>query len=91
MEKENRIHESKDNVNENVNNYLVIGMIGLILVLSIVQSFQISSIKNGLSGNAVAGETYEEMTARMHPDQVARGQVQIQSNTGNAPTMVGGC
>ncbi|MBI4739204.1 hypothetical protein HY772_06645 [Candidatus Woesearchaeota archaeon] len=85
-------------------NYLIVGMMVLILLISVVQAFQIKSLKTALSGNAVrstgaganaggaanaGGETYEEMMARMHPDQVA---AKSGGSGGNSlPTMVGGC
>lgn len=78
-------------------NYLIVGMMVLILLLSVVQAFQIKSMKIALAGNAVhasstqetQGETYEEMTARMHPDQ---GMKKSRSSSSNSlPIMVGGC
>ena len=70
-------------------------IVTLILVVSVIQSFQITSIKNSISGKIVktsdqsSGETYDEMMARMHPEQV-----RVSSQPGsqaNQPTMVGGC
>ena len=70
--------------------YLVFGLSLLVLLIVVVQSFQIAEIKNTISGKASqSGETYDEMMARMHPDQAA--QVVQTRATAQAPTMVGGC
>ena len=100
MEKEHECckNESKES---NSANYLMLAMVAIILVASVVQAFQINSIKNNFSGNNAAGniafassndssaqeETYEEMMARMHPDQV---QQATQTSSGQSQ-MVGGC
>ena len=66
-------------------NYFVLGMVLLILLVSIIQAVQINTIKNTISGGATSsgssGESYQQMMARMHPDQARQ----------NSPTMVGGC
>ncbi|MDO8537609.1 MAG: hypothetical protein Q7S21_01870 [archaeon] len=83
-------------------NYLMLAMVAIVLVVSVVQAFQINSIKKELqTGNAIGnislsasndatsnagGETYEQMMARMHPDQV-----QQTTQTSSSPQMVGGC
>src|SRR3989344_1054411 len=57
-----------------------------------IQSFQISALKNSISGNVVesssgsSGESYNDMMARMHPDQVTKS-----TSPSSQPTMVGGC
>ena len=68
--------------------WMVIGVI-LLLMFSLLQSFAIlqhkqsmNPIKASLSSTSSGGETYEQMMARMHPDQAAS-----QSGSG----MVGGC
>ena len=70
-------------------NILFLAILGLLLAVAVVQTIQINNIRDGISGDVVkessAGETYDEMIARMHPDQVSGNNVQ------NAPTMVGGC
>lgn len=81
------------NEGKSMKDYLVIGAIGLILVLAVVQAYQISAVKTELTGNTVAtstdsgsdGESYEEMMARMHPDQVKS------SSSSSSSAMVGGC
>ncbi|HLD15989.1 MAG TPA: hypothetical protein VJB94_05450 [Candidatus Nanoarchaeia archaeon] len=67
--------------------YIVFGLVLLILLLAVVQTFQISQIKDSITGKVTGngGETYTEMMARMYPDQAAQ-KVQAQG-----PTMVGGC
>ena len=74
-------------------NYIVTGIVALLLVISVVQAFQISKIKNEITGNSMVsasgdtsgGETYEQMMARMHPDQVAT------KPSSGGPAQVGGC
>ncbi len=74
-------------------NYIVTGIVALVLVISVVQAFQINNIKNEITGNSMVsasgdtsgGETYEQMMARMHPDQVAA------KPSGGGSAMVGGC
>ncbi len=69
--------------------WMVIGVV-LLLMFSLLQSFTILQHKQSMnpakisvaSSSAGAGETYEQMMARMHPDQAAS-----QSGSG----MVGGC
>jgi len=65
------------------NLYLVLALllVGLVIV-SGVQAIQLADLKSKITGAASGGETYDEMMARMHPDQV---QKQTQS------AMVGGC
>ena len=67
---------------------MLIMVIGLVILVA-VQAFQISQLKSSFTGDVVNegdGETYEEMTARMHPDQIktAKGST-------STPAMVGGC
>lgn len=75
---------------------VITAIVVIALVLVVFQSFQISNLKSSIGGNAVktnvasnsgGGETYDQMMARMHPDQV-----RSPAKTGQAaPTMVGGC
>ncbi len=73
---------------------LVAAMVAMLLVVSFIQALQINSIKVSVSGNVIkaagsgSGETYEEMMARMHPDQVKASAPQTAPK---AATMVGGC
>ena len=76
---------------------VITAVVVIALVLVVFQSFQISNLKNTLGGNTVktnvnaaassGGETYDQMMARMHPDQVRSSAQSGQA----APTMVGGC
>ena len=75
----------------------IMTIIAIVLVaFSIIQAFQINAIKGSASGNAVSdgssssGETYEQMMARMHPDQVKK-QSAAPKGLENIPSMVGGC
>ncbi|MBI1972853.1 hypothetical protein HYS50_02520 [Candidatus Woesearchaeota archaeon] len=76
-----------------MNNNLLVGLLIVVIVFSLYQAVQINDLKKSLGGGTVTtasgstsggGETYEQMMARMHPDQV-----QASSNSG--PAMVGGC
>ncbi len=78
-------------------NYFVPIVVGLVLLLSIVQAFQINALRSNsapqvtsaaVTTNAQAGETYEQMMARMHPDQVS---AQPAPQASASPSMVGGC
>ncbi|MBI4020415.1 MAG: hypothetical protein HY367_03720 [Candidatus Aenigmarchaeota archaeon] len=80
-----------------MNSYIMLGIAAFVLLASLAQAMQINGIKNELTGNAVAqggsdgstgGETYEDMMARMHPDQVVQ---QAQPAANSQPAMVGGC
>lgn len=65
-------------------------VIFLVLMLG-VQAYQIGGLGDGASvpsQKTSGGESYDEMMARMHPDQV---QKQANSQRPAAPTMVGGC
>lgn len=70
----------------------IMGVIAVaLLVFVAIQSFQISALKNSISGNVVdsnsgSGESYDQMMARMHPDQVKKT-----TSPQSQPTMVGGC
>ena len=77
---------------ELMKNYVLIGLVMIILGITVFQAVQINSLKDQITGNAVTvvsqqGESYEQMMARMHPDQVQQKTVSTQS----LPTMVGGC
>ncbi|MEK6852538.1 MAG: hypothetical protein AABX59_01535, partial [Nanoarchaeota archaeon] len=69
----------------------LLGIVLVVLVITIlVQAWQISALKV-ISGNAVSsGESYEEMMARMHPDQVKTPSTNSKS-TPSSGGMVGGC
>ena len=73
---------------------------GILLVISFVQMIQIGSLKGtGISASvstgavtlspASGGESYDQMMARMHPDQVK--QPSPSAPAANSPKMVGGC
>lgn len=72
---------------------LVLGIVILVAVASVIQFIQISAMSAQLTGNVIApdtqgGETYEQMMARMHPDQVQAAAAAPQTA---GPAMVGGC
>ena len=79
----------KEHKEERYKIWMIIGVF-LVLVFSLAQSFAILKHKEAMNSGKIsaasssegAGETYEQMMARMHPNQVAQ-----QSGSG----MVGGC
>lgn len=79
---------------KSVMSYVLIGLVALTLLISVLQSFQISSLKNGVTANAaksagtdMSGWTDDEkMMYEHHGTLPARLQNQEQS-----PGMVGGC
>ncbi len=65
--------------------------LSVLIVISVVQAIQINNLKENFNGGtknqaSSSGESYEQMMARMHPDQV-----QSAKKTTSQPTMVGGC
>ncbi|HLC51434.1 MAG TPA: hypothetical protein VJH90_03625 [archaeon] len=65
--------------------YLVLGIVVLILIVSVVQSFQINAIKSGtIDAYAITktDSSYDQMMREMHPEQYAGNQEN---------QMVGGC
>lgn len=80
--------------------YVMLGVMGLVLVVSVMQAFAINSLTNdlraggvsvkGITASAQGGETYEQMMARMHPDQVQPSAVTGAATSGGSG-MVGGC
>ena len=60
--------------------YFFIVLVGLLLVFSVIQAFQISSVEDGLKGNSVAteGSSGKQVVLRSPAKQTA-------------PAMVGGC
>ncbi len=83
-------------------NYLVIGMLALVLAIVVVQSFQISAIKGGqVTGNVAAGgaidmtgwtET-EKMEYEHHGvlPQRLQGASKASAQSSQPAAMVGGC
>lgn len=88
-------------MNKNLILTIVMGAVFFMLAL---QAFQLQginakidakltggSITSSLGGsNIQQGETYEQMMARMHPDQVKK-QSAAPKGLENIPSMVGGC
>lgn len=88
---------------------IVTVLMGLVLATSVFQAFELNGLKGQLSAKTGAvtlssapqaassggGETYEQMMARMHPDQFAQQQAASAAVGGGAlnglPNMVGGC
>lgn len=72
---------------------ILAALTGLVLVVSVFQAFELSSLKTQLFAKTGAvtltsapapqssggGETYEQMMQRMHPDQFAQQQQQTAS------------
>lgn len=94
---ENNAASSAEN-GSNWKSYVMIAGVGILLIFSFVQMIQISALQNGnslspatgavsLSPASSGGETYDQMMARMHPDQVQ----QPSASGAASPQMVGGC
>ena len=82
-----------------IKSYIMLVMVAIVLLVSVVQSFQISALKNGLGGNAMTGNTIksggiemsdwsedEKMMYEHHGTLPAKLQGSQPSNN-----MVGGC
>ncbi|MBI2653711.1 hypothetical protein HYX02_02760 [Candidatus Woesearchaeota archaeon] len=78
-----------------VKGYLLAGIVVLVLLISVFQSFQISSIKNQITANAINSDVIdtsswtedEKMQYEHHGIMPAR----FQQNNKQSPNMVGGC
>ncbi len=87
---------SQINKSNNTVNYILLGVVGMLLVGAVLQAMTIGQVigdlqqggvsMTGLAVSTAGGETYEQMMARMHPDQV---QQQTAASAGSG--MVGGC
>ena len=75
--------------NQNYNAWFVIGIL-VLLIFSVGQTFTIINHKQIMNpvikSSSDGSETYEEMMARMHPDQAKQT-----ASKSSPPTMVGGC
>ncbi len=103
MEKECCKNETSNAGKESSNwkQYVLLAGVGIVLMFSIVQAFQINALQSQLNGNAgtvslssaSAGETNDQMMARMHPEQYAAQQKSAASNSssGSTASQVGGC
>ena len=76
-------------------NTIIAVALGILVLISIVQAIQVVGLRNQIVGQVIGNvvsddgeETYDEMMARMHPDQYQASN-SIPSQSG--PTMVGGC
>lgn len=74
-------------------NAIISVALGILVLISIVQAIQISSLKSQITEGTLkedsGGETYEEMMARMHPDQYKTSAKTSSPSSG--ARMVGGC
>lgn len=89
-------------MNKNIILVIVMGAVFFMLALQAFQLQGISAKLDGkLTGASIAGsalssntqqggESYEQMMARMHPDQ-AKKQAAVPKGLENIPSMVGGC
>lgn len=82
-----------------MNKEVIITVVLVVLVAVVLfQTFQIVGMK-GTNAQAASvtqtssgsGESYEEMMARMHPDQVKSTQRSSAQSINDLPSMVGGC
>ena len=53
MESENECCKNKNNEKIEIKNIVLVGVVVAVLVLSVVQSFQIRTIKNQMTGNVI--------------------------------------
>ena len=53
METEHECCKNKNNENEGIKNIVMVGVIVAVLLLSVIQSFQIRTIKNQITGNLI--------------------------------------
>ena len=76
-----------------MNQKILIGVVVVVLVFAVFQIVQIASLKKTLTSGGTptvsaatsqGGETYEQMMARMHPDQKV-------ASSSQGAAMVGGC
>ena len=88
-------------------NILLLVVMGAVFLMLALQAFQLQGINAKidakLTGASVAssiggsstqqgGETYEQMMARMHPDQAKKqASSSVPKGLENIPSMVGGC
>ncbi|MFH0714878.1 MAG: hypothetical protein V1847_03810 [Candidatus Diapherotrites archaeon] len=74
--------------------YALLTVVGIVLVLGVVQAFQISALQQQFGGNGTAslssggGDAYAQMMAEMHPGQASSSNTGTTSNTAQ---QVGGC
>lgn len=62
METEHECCKNKNNEKTGIKNFVLAGMVIAVLLLSIVQSFQIKAIKNQISGNVVKSSAPLDMS-----------------------------
>jgi len=89
--------KTKSKEKMDVKSYLIGGMVAIILLVSILQSFQISSLKNQITTNAVqtgsvdtSGWTENEKMMYEHHGTLP-SQLQSQQTKSQVADMVGGC
>lgn len=59
--------------------------------LNKIQQEDIGSFLSSESESSSSGESYEQMTARMHPDQAQAGNTRSSQSSPSSASMVGGC
>ena len=79
-----------------IKDYLMVGIVGLVLVISIIQSFQIRSLKNEITGNVVKISGAIDMSSwseneKMNYEHHGVLPSRAQGNTQQQSSMVGGC
>ena len=94
METEHECCRSKNNEGVGIKNFVIVGMIVAVLLLSVVQSFQIRTIKNQMTGNLIknsgvidtAGWTEDEKMQYEH-----HGIMPARFQQTNQKSQVGSC
>lgn len=66
-------------------NTVVVVILGVLVLVALVQAFQMTSLKGTLSGGSVASSAPQSAPA------TSGQQAKLPSNLDNLPSMVGGC
>lgn len=79
--------KDENKVKSNLNNYVMIAIVGLLLVFSIVQAFQISGLKEDIKSGTVSVGT----AVTSGKTSTSNSLTTTRTATTKAPAMVGGC
>ncbi len=77
-------------------NLLAVGLVGLLLVVSVFQAFQLSGLNDNIKSASVAAQTAAATVAPVKtqasaPSSDSGTGAKLPSNLQNLPQMVGGC
>lgn len=76
--------------------YVIVGIAALVLLMSIIQAFQISSMKSQITANAVKTDSGVDMSGwteneKMMYEHHGTLPARVEQNSKQASNMVGGC